>query len=50
VGIPRSTYYYKLKKKPPDIDLSEVIEKIALDFPPMATEGLQQNYTVRNLR
>jgi len=34
VGIARSTYYYKLmSKKPPDIDLAEVIEKIALDYP-----------------
>jgi len=34
VGISRSTYYYKPKgKKPPDIDLAEKIEEIALDFP-----------------
>jgi len=34
VGIARSTYYYKPRgKKPPDIDLAEAIEKIALDFP-----------------
>jgi len=32
VGIARSTYYYKLKKKPPDMELAEKIEKIALDF------------------
>jgi len=34
VGIARSTYYYKPKgKKPPDIELAEMIEQIALDFP-----------------
>ena len=34
MGISRSTYYYNPKgKKPPDIDLAERIEKIALDYP-----------------
>jgi transposase InsO family protein len=34
VGIKRSTYYYKPKgKKPPDIELAERIEEIALDYP-----------------
>jgi len=33
VGIARSTYYYKPKKNPPDMELAERIEKIALDFP-----------------
>lgn len=34
MGISRSTYYYKPKgKRPPDIDLAERIEKIALDYP-----------------
>jgi len=34
VGIARSTYYYKPKgKKPPDMELAEKIEEIALDFP-----------------
>jgi transposase InsO family protein len=33
VGIPRSTYYYKPKKNPPDMELAEKIEEIALDFP-----------------
>jgi putative transposase len=34
VGIPRPTYYYKPKgKRPPDIELAERIEKIALDYP-----------------
>ena len=34
MGIARSTYYYKPKgKKPPDIELAEMIEQIALDFP-----------------
>jgi putative transposase len=33
VGIARSTYYYKPKKNPPDMELAEKIEKIALDFP-----------------
>lgn len=34
MGIARSTYYYKPKgKRPPDMELAEVIEKIALDFP-----------------
>jgi len=34
VGISRSTYYYKPKgKKPPDMELAERIEKIALDYP-----------------
>ena len=34
MGIARSTYYYKPKgNKPPDMDLAEAIEKIALDFP-----------------
>ncbi len=34
MGIPRSTYYYKPEnKKHPDMELAEVIEKIALDYP-----------------
>ena len=33
MGIARSTYYYKPKKNPPDMELAERIEKIALDFP-----------------
>jgi len=33
VGISRSTYYYKPKGKPSDMDLAEAIEEIALDFP-----------------
>jgi transposase InsO family protein len=33
VGLSRSTYYYKPKKNPPDMELSERIEKIALDYP-----------------
>jgi len=34
VGISRSTYYYKPKgKRPPDMELAEKIEEIALDFP-----------------
>jgi putative transposase len=33
VGLSRSTYYYKPKKNPPDMELSEAIEKIALDYP-----------------
>ena len=34
MGICRSTYYYKPKgKKPPDMELAERIEKIALDYP-----------------
>jgi putative transposase len=33
VGIARSTYYYKPKKNPPDMELAEKIEAIALDFP-----------------
>jgi len=34
MGIKLSTYYYKPKRgKPLDMDLSEKIEKIALDFP-----------------
>lgn len=34
MGISRSTYYYKPKgKKPPDMELAERIEKIALDYP-----------------
>jgi len=33
VGISRSTYYYKPKGKPLDMDLAEVIEEIALNFP-----------------
>jgi len=34
VGIARSTYYYKPKgKKPPDMELVERIEEVALDFP-----------------
>ena len=34
MGMPRSTYYYKPKgKNPPDMELSEMIEQIALDFP-----------------
>ena len=33
MGIPRSTYYYKPKKNPPDIELAERIEQIALVFP-----------------
>jgi len=34
VGISRSTYYYEPKgKRPPDIELAEAIEKIALDYP-----------------
>jgi putative transposase len=33
VGIARSTYYYKPKKNPPDMELAERIEAIALDFP-----------------
>jgi len=33
VAIARSTYYYKPRKNPPDMELSEAIEKIALDFP-----------------
>ena len=33
MGIARSTYYYKPKKQPPDMELVERIEKIALDFP-----------------
>ena len=33
MGISRSTYYYKPKSKPSDMDLAEKIEEIALDFP-----------------
>ncbi len=33
MGISRSTYYYKPKDKPSDMDLAEKIEEIALDFP-----------------
>jgi putative transposase len=33
VGIARSTYYYKPRKQPPDMELAERIEHIALDFP-----------------
>jgi putative transposase len=33
VGMARSTYYYKPKKQPPDMDLAEKIEEIALDCP-----------------
>ena len=33
MGIARSTYYYKPKKNPPDMELAEKIEEIALDFP-----------------
>ena len=34
MGISRSTYYYKPKgKRPPDMELAEKIEEIALDFP-----------------
>ena len=33
MGILRSTYYYKPKGKPSDMDLAEVIEEIALNFP-----------------
>jgi putative transposase len=33
VGLSRSTYYYKTRKKPPDMELAEKIEEIALDFP-----------------
>jgi putative transposase len=33
VGIARSTYYYKPKKNPPDMELAERIEAIALDYP-----------------
>ena len=33
MGIARSTYYYKPKKNPPDMEFAERIEKIALDFP-----------------
>ena len=33
MGISRSTYYYKPKGKPSDMDLAEVIEEIALNFP-----------------
>jgi transposase InsO family protein len=33
VGISRSTYYYKPKGKPSDMDLAEKIEKIALECP-----------------
>jgi hypothetical protein len=34
MGIPRSTYYHKLKDiRPPDTELAEKIEKITLDFP-----------------
>lgn len=32
MGIARSTYYYKPKKNPPDMELAERIEAIALDF------------------
>ncbi len=31
--ISRSTYYYKPKGKPSAMDLAEVIEEIALNFP-----------------
>lgn len=31
--ISRSTYYYKPRNKPPDIEIAEKIEKIALNFP-----------------
>ncbi len=33
MGISRSTYYYKPKGKPSDMNLAEAIEEIALDFP-----------------
>ena len=33
MGISRSTYYYKPKGRPSDMDLAEAIEEIALDFP-----------------
>ena len=33
MGIPKSTYYYKPRKNPPDMELAEKIEEIALDFP-----------------
>ena len=33
MGIARSTYYYKPKKKPPDMELATKIEDIALDYP-----------------
>jgi len=33
VQIARSTYYYKPKKQPPDMELAERIEQIALDYP-----------------
>ena len=33
MGIARSTYYYKPKRKPPDMELAEKIEDIALDYP-----------------
>ena len=33
MGIPRSTYYCKTKGKPSDIDIAEVVEEIALEYP-----------------
>ncbi len=33
MGIARSTYYYKPKKKLPDMELAEKIEDIALEYP-----------------
>jgi transposase InsO family protein len=33
VGIKRSTYHYKPKANPPDMELAEKIEEIALNFP-----------------
>ena len=33
MGIARSTYYYKPKKKPPDMERAEKIEDIALEYP-----------------
>lgn len=33
MGISRSTYYYKPKRKPPDMELAAKIEDIALDYP-----------------
>lgn len=33
MGIARSTYYYKHKKKPPDMELAARIEDIALEYP-----------------
>ena len=33
MGISRSTYYYKPKKKPSDMELAAKIEDIALDYP-----------------